>query len=770
VYSSKNIHNLKIILVGMVLFFEIGLQNSFSQNKNSSNPITIGSEQQLDSLLIDLQNRMEADTAFIDLIIESERMKQLIYEYNNDYILTKNLYFLDYKLMRQQDLISRAILRYWLGVFLHNQSLDLSALEVLKPIENDVPIFLIPDYYLLKGKAKTDIFDFQDARNSLYKADSLYGGRDSIRWDAKKQIAYTYQSEKNFDKEIDIWIETLDWLEETNNIEWMIAANRALSLAYVANGEYDNAIPNLSLTYDLHLTLDPDDPEIYQYFVEIAIIFRNRGETKKAIGYLNKALKPMKKSKNLIAEARIHSILAEIYFDSEKYDDALKHNKKAISIAKKNHFDKILAASYLVESEIEEAMGNYISALKNYKLHLALVQEIVAREKIQVEELWKRQYEVERGEKEFTLLIANEELQDFELEQLRLEKEKDQADLNLLKQQKTSKEIELQNQVLKANDAQQELKISRSNFKGEQQTLEIENLKKEKQISELIIENQSNKEREDQDAIKFLKMDNELAKMDIDKQRNLKNRTRWIGSLVVLIAILLTIFLLRERNNRKIINEEKLKSDRLLLNILPKEIADQIKASGKAAPKVYTSVSVLFTDFSGFTRLSEKMTPTDVLKNLETMFSKFDEIAEVNNMERIKTIGDGYMCAGGLPVPNENNAIKAVEAGLEFLEATRVFNEEQEKSGMEAWKLRIGINTGPVVAGVIGIKKFAYDIWGDTVNLASRAESHGVENQLNITENTYQLIKETFECEHRGEIEVKNLGKVNMYIVKGFKA
>jgi class 3 adenylate cyclase len=758
VKSVRNIFKLKTILIGVVLLFGVGLQNSLCQDK------------QLDQLLLDIQKRMEADTAFIDLLIESESMKQLVYEYKNDYILTKNLYFLDYKLLRQHDYTSRAILRYWLGVFLHNQSLDLSALEVLKPVEKDIPVFLIPDYYLLKGNVQADVFDFMGARESLYMADSLFGGRDSIRWDARKQMAFTYQSELSFDKEIDTWIETLGWLEEINNIEWMITANRALSLAYVANGEYDNAIPNLSRTYDLHLSLDPDDPEIYQYFVEIAIIFRNRGETRKAIGYLNKALKPMKKSKNLLAEARIHSILAEIYFDFDKYDDAIKHNNKAISIAKKNQFNKILAASYLVESEIDEAMQNYPSALKNYKLHLAVIQEIEEREKIREESLWKRQYEVERGEKEFTLLIANEELQDFELEQLRLEKEKDQADLNLLKQQKTSREIELQNQVLKANDAKQELKISKSNFKSEQQALEIENLKKEKQISGLIIENQVNQEREDRKSIELLETNNELAKMELDRQRNLKNRTRWIGSLVVLIAILLTIFLFRERKNRKIINAEKDKSDRLLLNILPKEIADQIKASGRAAPKVYASVSVLFTDFSGFTRLSEKMAPTDVLKNLETMFLKFDKIAEENNMERIKTIGDGYMCAGGLPVPNKNNAIKAVKAGLEFLEATRAFNQEQENSGLEVWKLRVGINTGPVVAGVIGIKKFAYDIWGDTVNLASRAESHGVENQLNITENTYQLIKDTFECEHRGEIEVKNLGKVNMYIVKGFKA
>ena len=366
-------------------------------------------------------------------------------------------------------------------------------------------------------------------------------------------------------------------------------------------------------------------------------------------------------------------------------------------------------------------------------------------------------------------MIANEELEDFELQQLRLEKEKSNAELDLLKQKQESKDIELQNQVLKANEANQQLKISQSNLKSQQQESEIENLKKDRQITELIIENQKNKENEDKIAIEILKKDNELALMDAEKQRNVKNRARWIGGLFAIIMLIAIWSSIREYKNRKTIAAEKKKSDNLLLNILPKETADELKSTGKALPKNYDTVSVLFTDFAGFTRLSEKMDPSEVLRNLETMFSKFDEIAEQNNMERIKTIGDGYMCAGGLPLPNDDNAIKAVITGLEFLKATAAFNNEQKKAGMALWNLRIGINTGPVVAGVIGVKKFAYDIWGDTVNLASRAESHGIESQLNITENTYNKVKDIFECEHRGEIEVKSLGKVNMYIVKGYK-
>jgi len=190
-----------------------------------------------------------------------------------------------------------------------------------------------------------------------------------------------------------------------------------------------------------------------------------------------------------------------------------------------------------------------------------------------------------------------------------------------------------------------------------------------------------------------------------------------------------------------------------------------LKANGKTLPKLYDSVSILFTDYVGFTSLTNKMDPFEVLNNLESMFTRFDEISGDNDMERIKTIGDSYMCAGGLPIINSTHAVDSVRTGLKFLEATEEFNDEQRKIGKPEWNLRIGVNTGNIVAGVIGKIKFAYDIWGDSVNLASRAESHGVVNRVNITENTYLLIKDKFECEYRGEVEVKNIGKVKMYIV-----
>lgn len=213
------------------------------------------------------------------------------------------------------------------------------------------------------------------------------------------------------------------------------------------------------------------------------------------------------------------------------------------------------------------------------------------------------------------------------------------------------------------------------------------------------------------------------------------------------------------------LGDEKAQSDKLLRNILPDEVADELKATGRASAKHYQKVSVLFTDFKGFTARSASMTPEEVIEELNKCFSAFDEIVEKYNLEKIKTFGDAYMCAGGLPVANQTNHIDAIRAGLAIQEYITAYKNECIAKGEPYFECRLGINTGEVVAGVVGTKKFAYDIWGDTVNTASRAESTGSLGKVNITETTYELVKDIFKCEYRGDIEVKGKGPMKMYFV-----
>ncbi len=207
-------------------------------------------------------------------------------------------------------------------------------------------------------------------------------------------------------------------------------------------------------------------------------------------------------------------------------------------------------------------------------------------------------------------------------------------------------------------------------------------------------------------------------------------------------------------------------SDKLLLNILPEEVAEELKMSGSSSPRHYEQATVLFTDFKGFTQIAETLRPSELVKELDTCFLAFDEIIEKNDLEKIKTIGDAYMCAGGIPVPNQTNPIDAVKAGLAMQEFMHEFNAYKRAEGKLIWELRVGIHTGPLVAGVIGKHKFAYDVWGDTVNLAARMESSGEAGKVNISGATFELVQDYFNCSYRGKVQAKNKGSVDMYFAQ----
>jgi PAS domain S-box-containing protein len=226
----------------------------------------------------------------------------------------------------------------------------------------------------------------------------------------------------------------------------------------------------------------------------------------------------------------------------------------------------------------------------------------------------------------------------------------------------------------------------------------------------------------------------------------------------------------KEINKQKLqIEVEQKKSEELLLNILPFEVARQLKSKGRAKPRFYKQVTVLFADFKGFSKFSKELEPRELIQVLDNYFAKFDEIAEKHYLEKIKTMGDAFMAAGGLPLRNKSNPINAVLAGLEIQHFMNALNDEKVLRNEPVWELRLGVHTGPVVAGVVGRRKFAYDIWGDTVNIASRMEQNGAVGMINISSNTYEEVKEFFECDHRGKIEAKNIGKIDMYFVNRIK-
>lgn len=271
-----------------------------------------------------------------------------------------------------------------------------------------------------------------------------------------------------------------------------------------------------------------------------------------------------------------------------------------------------------------------------------------------------------------------------------------------------------------------------------------------------------------QDEIGLLEIKGEISELQVERQKYIIYGVGLGLLLVFVLAIGSYKRYLYVKKTNKIIEHEKERSEKLLLNILPEETALELKEHGKVAAKRFESVTILFSDFKGFTSYAQNLSPEILVKSVDYYFSKFDQIMDKYDLEKIKTVGDAYMCAGGLPFPTTDHAFKMVQAAFEIAQVM----EDLKTNPVEdivPFEVRIGINTGPIVAGVVGLNKFAYDIWGDSVNVASRMETMSEPGRINISESTYEIIKDVYECEERGEVHVKNKGNMKMYFVNGTK-
>ncbi|MCW3124534.1 MAG: adenylate/guanylate cyclase [Bacteroidetes bacterium] len=360
-----------------------------------------------------------------------------------------------------------------------------------------------------------------------------------------------------------------------------------------------------------------------------------------------------------------------------------------------------------------------------------------------------------------------------------------------LNKQKRQKEAELAKTLQEANQSKEQAKKSEELAKKseEQAKKSAEELVKKSQEAaqsqQELAQSQADMQKtteqllHQEDSIKLLKQEQSLKDLELNNQK-LKNEQQAQASQMVLVVlamvslILIGVGLLYFTNRRqnkilavknKLIEEEKKKSEELLLNILPKDVVEELKSQGKTTAKSYSLATVLFADIKDFTAICETLSPEDLVSSLDAYFETFDQIIGDSKVEKVKTIGDAYVCVGGVPIANKTNPEEVVLLGLQFQKAVLRLKEEREKAGKPCFEVRIGIHTGPVVAGVVGSRKFAYDIWGDTVNVAARLQQHGEAYQVNISRDTYDIIKDRFSCTHRGKLDVKGKGDIDMYFV-----
>lgn len=472
----------------------------------------------------------------------------------------------------------------------------------------------------------------------------------------------------------------------------------------------------------------------------IGLTYFKISEYAKALEYYNKAESMLHQTSNLESLAVLHSNKADLYYnmpDSEMQKIGLKPSERYVMA--KRYMDSALVLNTKIGnmygqkdnqeflSELYAKKNDYVNAYHAYKEFIAL-RDSTESEDIKSEITQKEmQFEFERKEVEylFQQRLTQEKLLRSTKEALLIKKEKEIQHLAFLKEQSERQEKE---QQLNLSEKERQLQATKVNA-----------LKKEKESQE-----------------KELAWSQEVI---IQKNRQ-KNYSIAGGILMLALAFFMYKNYSNQRNLNTAISQEKKKTDELLLNILPAEVAEELKVKGNVTAKQYGEVSILFTDFVNFTQTSERLTPQQLVEELNEYFTAFDKIMDKYGLEKIKTVGDAYLAVCGLPVANKNHAQNTVKAAIEINKFVQKRNETGRK-----FKIRIGINSGSVVAGIIGVNKFAYDIWGDSVNIAARMEQSGDAGKINISETTYQLIKNNFSCTYRGEVNAKNKGMMNMYFV-----
>ncbi|MDH5413452.1 MAG: tetratricopeptide repeat protein [Flavobacteriaceae bacterium] len=568
--------------------------------------------------------------------------------------------------------------------------------------------------------------------------------------DFKKGKAYSLKNiglaayyQGDYLKVLDYWTQSLETFEAIQDTLGIAKLVNNLGAVYYSQGSHPKALDYYLRS--LKLSVKTQDPfNIVQALLNLGGLYTEMLDYDKALSFFNKIEDYRASLKDSDQITSYLMGVGEVYYEQGMYDNALKFYEEALTSTenitlradnliklglvqfKKNNREKSI--NYLNEA--------YQTAMDNNQ-QLLVVQALIAsgnvNQQINLSNALKAFKEAENIAKE---IEANDELRDIYegLSQIYASK----GDYN--------NAFKYQSQFIAQKDSLFNL-ATNDKIRGLQFDFDLQ--KKEDQIG-------------------LLEKESEILELNEKRQKIVKYISFGLAGFILIIAIGLLNRYKYVRKTNRVIEEEKNRSETLLRNILPEETALELKQNGKVVAKKFDSVTVLFTDFEGFTRYADNLSPEKLVETIDFYFSKFDEIVAKYNLEKIKTIGDAYMCAGGLPFPTEDHAHKMIMAAFEIVEFVKQ-TKNNEKATEKIFDIRIGINTGPVVSGVVGSTKFAYDIWGDAVNVASRMESMSELGKINISESTYNLVKNDFECEYRGEIKAKNRGKLKMYFVNSLK-
>ncbi len=585
--------------------------------------------------------------------------------------------------------------------------------------------------------------------------------------------------------------ESLEYSKKANEMATDLGYKKglALSLKYMGIaqfqlGNFIEVFENLTESLEYFEAIQ-DSTGIASILNNLGTVYYSQGSNGKAIDYYLRSLRIAEKLDNPLRIATALVNIAGVYADNNQdYDKTMSYYDQAMPYLKQLNNVGISKSVLLGTGQQYFKKGAYQKALDKFEEALPITENsfyyvenltLIGQTLLKLGQIEKALEYLDRAHD-----FATENKQQMEIVKVLIEKGDIYRNLNNKKAidfyeeaEKMAKELKLNYELADIYQGISEAHVNQGDFK-----------KGYLYQSKFLSQKDSLFNLDTDDKIRGLQFDFDLQKKEdeiglLEKEAQIQELTKkrqknviWVTGIFLFLLVLLAISLFRRykftKETNLIIEKEKDRSESLLLNILPEETAQELKEFGKVKAKRFDSVTVLFTDFVGFTAYAKNLEPEELVSSVDYYFSKFDEIMEKYDIEKIKTIGDAYMCVSGLPEPGENDVLRAVHAAfeiIEFIEASKKSNNSQ----LTKFDIRIGINTGPIVAGIVGTKKFAYDIWGDTVNVASRMESKSVAGRINVSESTYELIKDHYDCEFRGEIDVKNKGMMKMFFVNARK-
>ena len=564
-------------------------------------------------------------------------------------------------------------------------------------------------------------------------------------------LASLYRITKNYKKALEASKDALEMYEKAGyNREYLADLNRQLAADYINVKQNDSA---------------------YLYYWKAIDIYKEIGKNNLAANLLNYIALQKEEDGDVQTAEKWNEEAFTLVEPGSTWYESMEHRT---NVNKMSFLIKAKGEKTYTTAE-KEALRNYLQKLQpRLQSYLKEDQQYLNQNDIEYYAILSRAFEkVDSFQQSLYFLNKSTVLKDsiFDLQKMKsfsdLESEISmEKERNKLLLEEETKRLELQKQA--------ELNALRVEFEKKQALAKTEEERKRLLLEEDLKRREIEfKYKQEQDAI-TLRFEQErrierieqerkdaVAQAELNRSRNERNMSILGAGLALLMVGVTAWSYFQKRKDNKRIEQEKQKSDELLLNILPLEVAEELKANGKTIAKNYDEVSVLFTDFVGFTANSERIGVQDLLAELNICFTEFDNIMGRYGLEKIKTIGDAYLAVSGLPLKNENHANNAIHAALDILK----FIERRKQENPNTLNIRIGIHSGNVIAGIIGVKKFAYDIWGDTVNTAARMEQASETGRINISEFTFQLVKDNFGFEPRGIVQAKGKGGIKMYFV-----